>query len=229
MQILKEIYLKYKIFIIPGVVLIISLAILVLIIAPQVMEFFKEKSTMEELSTKINLLNNKADELKNVDVETRKKDLVTTLTVLPTDRNVPQGMAVLQDAINKSNLVLTNTTYSPTSRINGKNGFTLTVTVIGTLSSIKDFMSELQSTARIFKVESATLNFQETGSLIEANIPITIFYEPAPKTLITLDNPVEKITDRDEDMITELSKVVIQNEQYASSSAVNVGKDNPFE
>lgn len=226
----KEMYYKYKVFLVPVLAGIISLLVTVFIIFPQTMEYFKQKDKLAELMGRIGILNSKAEELGNIDSETRKKDLAITLTVLPTDKNVPQSMSVLQDLINKSNLVLKSTTYSPSSRGSGKNGFALTVSVVGSLTSIKNFMSELQSAARIFKVESAILTFQGAGSLIEADIPLTVYYEPVPKTLINLDASVPKINSDDEELINNLSKSITQFDTITSTgSSVPVGKTDPFE
>lgn len=228
---IKEIYYKYKIFLIPTAVGIICIGILILVVMPQTLDYFKERVKIEELFNKIEILNKKTEELKTIDEEAMKKDLVVALTVLPTEKEVPQAMSVLQGLINRSNLILKSTTYSSASKNSGKNGFTFTVSVIGSLSSIKNFMSELQNAARIFKVESATLNFQGTGSLVEATIPLTVFYEPVPKTLITIDQPVSKISSSDEELITNLSQSIFQSETQSTVSAISIslGKPNPFE
>lgn len=230
---IKEIYNKYKIykiFLIPSLAAVISLAVLSLVIVPQVMEYFKQKEKIEELIVRIETLNNKVKELSSVDEEARKKNLTVSLAVLPVDRDVPQSVLVLQDLLNKSKLSLKNITYQPSSKTGVENSFTLTVTIAGSLSSIKDFMSELQNSARVFKVESAMISFQGENSFPEATIPLTIFYQPAPNTLITLDQPVQKITKSDEDLITNLLKSVSWSEAIsATSSSIPRGKLDPFE
>lgn len=228
---IKEIYYRYNVFLIPVVVGIICIGILAFVVVPQTLDYFKERTKIEELLNRIGLLNDKTVELKTVDEGTVNNDLVTALTVLPIDKDVPQAMDVLQGLINKSNLVLKNTAYSSSSKSNGKNGFTFTISVVGSLSSIKNFMSELQNAARIFKVESAALTFQGTGSLVEASIPLTVFYEPAPKTLITADQPIQKITNSDQELITTLLQSINQSENQStvSASSVPLGKSDPFQ
>lgn len=228
---IKEMYYKYKIFLIPAVVGIICIGILMLVIIPQTLDYFKERTKIEELFNKIEILNKKTEELKAIDEEVMKKDLVVALTVLPVEKDVPQAMIVLQGLINRSNLILKSTTYSSTSKNTGKNGFTFTISVIGSLSSIKNFISELQNAARVFKVESAALTFQGTESLVEAVIPLTVFYEPVPKTLITIDQPVQKINSSDEELITNLSKSIYQSEAESTVSAdlIPLGKSDPFQ
>lgn len=228
---IKEIYYKYNIYLIPAVVGIVCAGILVFVVIPQTLDYFKERTKIEELFNKIGMLNSKTEELKSVDEEAMKKDFVVALTVLPTDRDVPQAMNVLQGLINRSNLVLKSTVYSAGTKNAGKNGFSFTISVVGSLSSIKNFMSELQNSARVFKVESAELNFQGTGSLVEATMPLTVFYEPAPKTLITTDGTVPKISDSDQELITNLSQSIHQTETQSTVSATSVplGKSDPFQ
>lgn len=232
---MKEIYYKYKIFLIPVVIGIICIAILILVVYPQALGYFQGINQIEILNNNVGILNNKAQELQKIDEETRKKELVIALTVLPTERDVPRTMSVLQDLVIKSNLVLKNTVYSPQSRSKENNSFMFTISVLGSLSSIKSFLGGLQSGPLIFKVESIVLNFQDTGSLVAANIPLHIFYEPVPKTLVALDQPIPTISDKDEQLIGELSKSVFQAEitstssVFSTSSAVLLGKVDPFE
>lgn len=226
---MKEIYYKYKIFLIPGIVSLISIAVLIFVVYPQASGYSQEINKIEKLKNNVEILNNKAKELQKIDEVTRGKDLVIALTILPTERDVPIAMSTLQSLIAKSNLVLKSTTYSPQSKSKENNNFMFTISVLGSLSSIKSFLGELQSGSRIFKVQSITLNFQNTSSLAEVSIPLLVFYEPVPKTLVTLDQPIPTISEKDEQLIGQLSKSVFQTEITSTSSAVPLGKVDPFE
>ncbi len=226
---IKELYYKYKIFLIPTIVGITCMSILILVIYPQSLGYFQQMDKINTLKNNIEVLNNKASELQKIDEEARKKDLVVALTVLPVERDVPIAMSTLQNLIAKSNLVLKSTAYTPISKSSGKDGFMFRVSVIGPLFSVKNFLNELQNGSRIFKVESISLNFQDTSSLIVADIPLTIFYEPAPKTVITLDQIIPTISDQEEELIGKLSKSIVSTEVVSTSSAVPLGKSNPFE
>lgn len=226
---MKEIYYKYKIFLIPGIVSLISIAVLIFVVYPQASGYFQEINKIEKLKNNVEILNNKAKELQKIDEVTRRKDLVVALTILPTERDVPIAMSTLQSLIARSNLILKNTTYSPQSKSKENNNFMFTISVLGSLSSIKSFLGELQNGSRIFKVQSITLNFQNTNSLAEVSIPLLVFYEPVPKTLVTLDQPIPTVSEKDEQLIRQLSKAVFQAEITSTSSAVPLGKVDPFE
>lgn len=228
---MKEIYYQIKSFLIPGIVSIVCIIILVLVIYPQVSAYFKERDDIIAMKNRIITLNNKIKELQGIDESALKKDLAITLTILPTDRDVSQAMSSLQDLITKSNLVLDTTSYSPGTKDQGTNNFMFTVSVIGSLPSLRNFMNELQSGSNIYKIESIDLTFQETSSLATVSIPLTTFYEPAPKTQITLDQQVPIINDQDKELIAKLTKIADQfnASAMATVSAVPLGKTDPFQ
>lgn len=229
---MKEIYYKYKVFLIPAIIGVICVTILILVVIPQILGYFKEQDKIQTLKTRIELLNDKAKELQNIDEEARKNDLVVALTVLPTEKDVPRTMSMLQDLIVKSNLILKATTYSQQSKSAGKDGFGFNISVVGPPSSVRDFLNELQNAPFLAKVNSITLTFQGTGSIIDAAIPLTIFYEPAPKTAVTLDQPITTISDKEEELLKKLSKNIVQPNVVTSTTAatmVPLGKLDLFE
>lgn len=228
---MKEIYNQIKPFLIPGVVGIVCVIISVLVIYPQIGEYFKVKDNITILKSRISTLNNKTKELQAIDEVGRKKDLSVALTILPTDRDVPKSMSILQALITKSNLILDQTSYSAGTKDQGKDGFMFTVSVVGSLPSLRNFMNELQNGSNIFKIESIDLDFQEASSLATVSMPLATFYESAPNIQATLDQPVSTISDKDEELITKLTNVVNQFNiaSAASSSAVPLGKIDPFQ
>lgn len=228
---MKEIYYQTKSFLIPGVVGIVCIIILALVIYPQVADYFKERDNITTLQNRITTLDNKTKELQGIDEAAMKKDLAVALTILPTDRDVPKAMSALQDLIKKSNLVLDSTGYSPGAKDQGKSNFMFTVTVIGSLPSLRNFMNELQSGSNIYRIESIDLTFQEKSSLATVSIPLTTFYESSPKIQMTLDQPVSVINDKDKELIAKLTKIVndLNAAPVSTSAAVPLGKIDPFQ
>lgn len=230
---IKEFYIKYKIFIIPSAVGLVCLIIIVFVIIPQITGLFAERDKVGVLTNKIELLNNKAKELEGLDETILKQDLVTALTILPTERDVPQAMAALQDIITKSNVSLKSTSYSVASRESGQDSFSLTISIIGSLASTRDFMNNLREGSRIFKIESISSKIQTDNSLVSTDLPLTVFYQPAPATVLTLDQPVAKIGPKEEELIKNLTKYTFKEPVIATvssaSSSVPIGKPDPFQ
>lgn len=226
---IKDFYFKYRIFIIPGVVGIICLSIIIFVIIPQVQEIFKERENGVVLANKIAALDKKSAELAALDQNKLQQDLVTALTIMPTGRDVPEAMAVLQDLITKSNLELKSTSYSAGSA--GKadqNSFQLTISVMGSLSATREFLNNMRMTGRVFKVDSIALRFQPEGSSVAVDLPLTIFYQPAPATVLTVDQPVSKITSDQEKLVSDLAAIVSKPQAISTATAVPVGKADPF-
>lgn len=225
---IKEFYLKYRIYIIPVVVGMVCLGIIGFVIIPQIFEIFKERGSVGELTNRISLLDKKAKELNNLDETVLQTQLETAISVMPTGRDVPQAMAVLQDLIAKSNLSLKSTSYSSVSKT-GQNSFSLTISVLGSLESSRNFLNSLREAPRLFKVESITLRVQPESNAVSLDLPLTVFYQPAPSTILSVDQPVAKITASEEDLIARLAKLAPKQPIFATASAVPVGKDDPFQ
>lgn len=226
---MKEFYLKYKIFVIPFIVSLVCLIIIIFVIIPQILEFFSEREKIRIVMNRIDLLNNKAIELGKIDETKLKQDLTTTLIVMPTDRDIPQAMAVLENLITKSNLSLKSTSYGASSTSGGPNSFSLTVSLVGSVASTRFFLNSLSEGSRIFNVESISLRLQPQGSDVSVDIPLNVFYQSVPTKTLTLDQPVAKIDTKEDNLINNLSKFTLQQPSSATTAAIPVGKADPFQ
>lgn len=227
-EVLREFFIKYRIFIIPAVVGLVSLLIIAFVIIPQVLEIFIERGKVGELNNKIVLLNKKAADLNSLDENVLQKELTTALTVMPTNRDVPQTMAVLQGLISKYNLSLKSTTYSSGGKT-AQNSFQLTISILGSLQSTRDFINSLREAQRIFKVESIILRFQPEGNAVATDLPITVFYQPAPTAAISVDAPIANLDSNQQQLLANLTKLTAGGEIFATAAAVPVGKADPFQ
>ncbi|MDD2823296.1 MAG: type 4a pilus biogenesis protein PilO [Candidatus Daviesbacteria bacterium] len=225
----KEFYLKYRIYIIPSVVGFICLAIIIFVIIPQMMDFFKDKEKADLVLNRIELLNKKSSELESLDQTKLEQDLVTALTVLPTGRDVPQAMAVLQELVAKSNLTLKSTSYSSSAKTANQENFSFAISVAGSLPATRNFLNSLQDAARLFKVESIALKFQSGEGSLVADIPLSVYYQAAPSTVLTMDQPIAEITEKENTLIQSLSKYKIQSVAESSASSTPLGKVDLFQ
>lgn len=226
---IREFYYKYRIFIIPVVVGLICLIVIAVVIIPQTIELFKEKDTVGTLNNRITTLNNKTTELGNLDENKLNQDLMTALTVLPTERDVPQAMAVLQNLIAKSNLSLTSTSYSTSAKASDQSNFSLTISVMGSIVSTRNFLNTLSEGSRIFKVESISLKFLPDSTVASVDLPLTVFYQPTPKVALTIDQPVAKIDANEAELLNSLSKFAFQQSIESTVSGVPMGKTDLFQ
>lgn len=231
MKDLKEFYQKYKLLIWPGGSVAASTAIAAFVIFPQFLSYLKTTDQIASIQQEIEVLNTKAGELRNIDEQEISRNTRVVLTVLPTDQEVPSAMNTLQDLVNKSGLKLNGTSYSNSSKAPGDTSFLLNISVSGSLSSVREFLINLQDAPRIFQVEAIGARFQPGAAALEVQIPLSVLYEAAPQVTMSLTNPVPRLTDEEQNLFSQLSKFILTEQQTVdtSRSVVPLGKANPFE
>ncbi len=236
---LRDIYIKYKMILWPIIAGVSSLVVLSLVIVPQLLAFVSTRDAITNIDNRFHSLEVKAEELSQINNQKAKSDLQAVFSVLPTDMDVPQAMTILQNLVLRNGLELKSTAFVGNKNSNQKS-FQLNISVAGGMGSIRNFLVSLQDAPRIFQVESINAKFQKNNAQIMADIPITVFYQPQTNQSNQVDQPVPKLNQEEEDMITRFTRIagVIQNletPQPASgstlppASSTPIGKLDPFE
>lgn len=232
----KSFYTKYRLIIWPIVTGIACLVVIGLVIIPKILDYLNVRNKISDIQKHATSLEVKAQNLGLIDETIDKQKLQVALTVLPIDQDVPQSMAVLQSIVGKSGLSIKSTAYAAGNIGGGKSGFQLNVDVVGELSAIRNFFIALQEAPQLFQVESIAAQFQGGASTVEAQLPISVFYEALPKTSGPLDQEIPQLTEKEEQLLSKLSTFVQQQEtpltttqSNTTESMVPLGKADPFE
>lgn len=232
MKNLTEVYIKYKLLIWPILSGIASVVILVLVIIPQFLAYLSVHGQISDIVSRSGKLEVKAQSLEAIDENLSEGNLKLAFAVLPADRNIPSAVTILQSLVAQSGLTLKSTSYSAAARGTSKDSFQLNVTVQGQISGVRKFLISLKNSGRVFQVESISVQFQKSGSLVEAEIPITVFYSTSLGKAGALDVELPKLNEKEEKLLVDLSRLVnnpLAGSGEASASSVPIGKSNPFE
>lgn len=231
MEQLKEQYIKYKLFIWPLATAVSFIVILALVLIPQVRGYLTDQGKIGEITNKADGLTAKASELDKINEAVMKRNVDVALTVLPTTQNVPEAMVTLLDLIQRSGLVLKNTSYAASARGDTKNNFRLNVVVFGPISTVRDFLINLGEVPRVFQVDTIAVRFQPGQQVAEAEIPVTVFFEPDSGSGGSWDQPVPKLDEREQKLLAKLAQMVPQATATfeTDTSSVEIGKADPFE
>lgn len=234
MKFANELYLKYRLLLWPVISGLASIAILVLVIIPQILGYLSVRTEIQNTQERSGKLEAKAQSLENIDDVETQKNLQAVFSVLPTDREVPQAISTLQSLISRAGLSLKSTSYNASLKGTSKESFQLSVTVVGQIGALRNFLISLENTNRIFQVEAINVQFQSSGLAIEADIPVTVFYGKDKNKLVSLESEVPRLNEKEGELLSRLSTLVASNPSgsagpESSSSSVPVGKSNPFE
>lgn len=230
MKELTELYKKYKYIVWPIFSGLASVIVLVFIIIPQFLGYLKSRDEISQTNNHLNSLVVKAEELKQIDGEGTRKKLETAYVMLPSDQDIPKTLAILQDRVNKSSLQLKNTNFV-TSRKPGDNHYQLNLSVSGPIDYIRNFLIGLEDSPQIFQVDSINVHFQSVGLGVDADIPISVYFQPPKKAVVALDQPISTLTTQEESLLSKFEKLTagFSGASGDVTSSVPLGKLDPFD
>ncbi len=233
----SEFYLKYRFIIWPAIVGISTILILVLVIIPQLLTYLKVRDQISQTKNKSQSLEEKASALEGINSLLTQKDLKVVFSVLPVDQDVPKAMMILQEMITTSGLELRSTAFGSSRTVDpkqDKNSFKLNITVAGPINLLRDFLIKLQNSSRLFQVESIGVTFQKNQGVIEAEIPLSVYYQPSLGEIGKSDQPLPKLSDQNKELLAKLYQTVEQTNLSfdnidATASSIPLGKADPFQ
>ena len=228
---------EYKLFIYPAVVGLASLVLIIFLIIPQIKNLLANQGNLNEEQKRLNLLDVKAKELEALDTSNINGKLLLTLSALPVDKDLPTIIGVLRNTANQSGIILQSIHFSQ----KGDKSYIVGADLVGTTSSLGVFLEMIEKSPRVMRVLSIDSGGGGAGNTITASVSIEVFYPPGPKSLGSVDAPLPKLSDKDQVILSNLSKTPVTSLiSVASGSATPVslapaavpipaGKDNPFE
>lgn len=153
--------------------------------------------------------------------------------VFPSDKPIVQLLSSLAQLAAKHSLSFGGVSLSPGSLTKTEekkaetdlSDLTFGFEVGGELNSILKFLQELERVAPLMKIDKVGLTIK-TLSMIAAKINVSAFYQPAPKSLGTISQPV-KLLSRSEEAI--LSQLFNFTQFQAVLPSVQTGKTNLFD
>jgi Tfp pilus assembly protein PilO len=238
MEELKTKYLAYKHIILPIMVGVSSLIIVLLVLIPQISSYLQINGTIADNTQKLGVLQAKAQDLSSIDEQAYQKNLQTVYQLLPTDKSIPEILIVLQTLLNRSglsleNIKLTISNDETSTKTKKKQELPVSISVRGAKSSLQRFLTDLQNSPRLMRVDSisATSSKGTTAvEIIDADIMIEAYYEPPVTSIGAVDQPLPKLTQEEQKLLQSLgSRLIINtNTPVGSTSAVPIGSSSAF-
>lgn len=229
---------ELKPFLLPGVVIFLILIITTFILKPKLelvinyrQQLIKDKKILTDLTKKLATLEGLAK------VEFSEKTDIA-LAVLPAEKNVPNSLFVIKGMALNNGLVLSNitigsvgeiATVSSTEKIRKDTilpSFKLNASFFGEIKMIKDFISQIQSTAPLMGVESFSISQKKT-LIPEVKMEIEAYFLSFPETLGKPEQQLTMITSAEEKMLNRISEFTFFRSE-GDLPNLPVGKENLF-
>lgn len=228
---LLKFYEKFKLFIFPAVVLLMSLLLIMLVIYPQVMKFLENQKQVAQLKEKSEILESKAKELESYDPKDLSLKVNSALSSYPTDKDYVNSLRILQTIVAQSQFVVASMTLSGGSEDTGAKAqsYNMKLDVIGPMANLPKLLSNIENSYRLMRVVSLDTSAGK-DLLTNASLTVNILYADAPKGYGSADSPLPKFTEKEQEILSRLAAIgdiVIPQEQGVQLGPR--GKTNPFQ
>ncbi|MBU1499871.1 type 4a pilus biogenesis protein PilO [Patescibacteria group bacterium] len=202
----------------------------IIVFGPALSNLQKVIRINKQQKTELSSLEKKLQILEGIDNNLITDRVKKMEAVFPSDKPIVQLLSSLAQLAAKHNLSFGGVSLSPGSLTDEKKedslaDLTFGFEVGGELNSILKFLQELERVAPLMKIDKVGLTIK-TLPIIAAKINVSAFYQPAPKSLGTISQPV-KLLSRSEEAI--LSQLFNFTQFQAVLPSVQTGKTNLFD
>lgn len=221
-------YLNFRIYIFPSVVAFSSLILIVFIIYPQMVKLIGNQRVYGDVIKKSEFLEAKTSALEELDEGDLKNKLGYALKAYPSDKDFGEILDLLQTTANQKGFSVATITIQPTNQTLGEGqSYLVRVEAVGPRNLLDGLIEKIESLARVMKVLSINITLAKDIDIADISLGVDVYFAPAPQTFGSVDSPLPKLTEEDENLIARL----VSSQVSVPSSAVSSprGKSNPFE
>lgn len=222
-------YEKYRLLLVPLIVLISAILISILVTIPQLYKLFNTFKTIAELEEKKLFYQKKASELKSIQVQDYRDDLNTALVALPVEKDIPGVIGEILFSLGGSGMDLSSITFSSSPAESEKvEEYTITIEASGTETGLRNFLERVTLAPRLIKLTKIQVD-NGTNNKLNASIAFTTFYRTLPTNIGKIDDLVPKINQEDTQILADIEAKQKQfPKTTAETSQITTGKINPF-
>lgn len=194
---------QIKLFLFPAVTIFLILILTVRFLLPKIEEtqaIFSKNSKDKET---LNSLENKAKKLTDLKNSTLTVDFQKAEAVLPSDKNIPQIFASLNQLERVNGVQLEDLSLKPgilsKDTVGGKKGganlenLVFSVSLVGNETSVLAFAENLLKNAPLFNINSVTLT--GSGGTFRLVLGLTTYYQNLPETLGKVNSPLPELSE----------------------------------
>ena len=235
---------KYKFALVPGGIILGTVLFLILFLPGQIRSISKEIKTNEREKKEISELKQKYLLVSSLDKEVLTNQVLSTLSALPEDKNVPYVLQGLRQAVSGAGFLIQELKFSPgeikkeeveaeeTKGVERKlvEQLPLTVNLVGPFDDLLLFFEKLEKTLPLFQILSVeAMNPEKAEFSGRAEMRLITFYSPPKRSegkKIGLDDLI--LTEKESALLEELPQYQAVNiEKRPGGPRRGLGED-PF-
>lgn len=225
-------YDKFKLYIFPIIVFLLSMLLIVLVIYPQITKFLENQEQAKQLEEKSRILESKAKELENYDPKDLSLKVNSALSSYPADRDYVNVLRILQTIVAQSQFGVASMSLAGGSGDVGvkAQSYNMKLDVIGPITNLPKLLSNIENSYRLMRVVSLETSAGK-DLLTNASLTISVLFADAPKDFGSADSPLPKFSDKEQEILSRLAAIgdIVVSQDQQGSQLGSRGKTNPFE
>jgi Tfp pilus assembly protein PilO len=225
----NPLYKKYELYVIPAITITLLIGMILLIVVPNIFQYFDVEKNLLETNTKIAFFQQKKSNLQSVNKDEYTKGINNSLVILPGDSEPPSAISQLYHILGLTNMQVQNIAFSDSGNDKGGKSFKISLELNGSFSELTNFIIKLKEAPRLMRIHSLEVSSPSSSTNVYTSIVLNAYYEPLPKNISNLDQPLAQISDKDLEILNKLQNtgfpIVSEEIDYSGPK----GKPNPFE
>ena len=232
----QPLYVKYQAYVLPSLVVLISLNLVSLVIIPQVIQAINNQKEIIGQQQKLTALNTKIQSLSVLDTKVYTDNLNVALIALPKEKDIPATMTQVLYLINSSSLQLTGISFSglgsnPDTPLpkNTVPSFNIKLSLVGSLTNVKNFIQKVNDSPRLMKLSSLDLATAGVDKY-QANLAVDAYFQALPNLTANIEKPLPTIQSADLEQLNKIRSFAAAGP--IAPSSINTGpkgKPDPFQ
>lgn len=204
-QSLKIIYSRNKYFIVPGIVIFVSLILIILIIVPQIKTLFEAQEEGKFASQRLEKLKKDLNTLQTLDGETLESQRKTSTMALPVNKDFGGILNALFTASQKTGVRIGRFSFQigDISKEEQKDVnfsvISLKVSLENDIQRVNSFISEIQKTVPLSAIDLIT-----TDNRI-STIDLLFYYKVLPPTGVTKDIVISPLSQEKKSLLDRIN------------------------
>lgn len=236
---IKHIWRLYRSFILSLSLLLVCVIGLLVGVLPVLRSSLDMVGIIQKLETRTSTLSAKQRFLQGLDESTTRKNLEILLSAVPSNKSLPtiftttdavvaaSGLSPIDMSITSPGSLATEAATKKTAE-EKQIGVLLqpfTVTVEGTVDNFAAFLQNVITVRRLLRVKSFSATSTMRGT-VQVHIDLDAFYNPLPKTLGGVNEPLPQASNEDDTMVSKIA--AYPGQSLTVGQVLETGRTNPF-
>jgi len=190
-------YSRNRMFIVPGVVIIVCVILLLEVVTPQLMSWYATQQLIAQNKQSIDTLSHSIDVLSGFDDATLDTNLTLVTTALPGDKELLGTLGSINRAAIASKVALSDYSFQGDKT---SKGLSIDLVVTGSLAGVQQFLTSIKNELPLATVDG--VDYVAAGG---STIHVSFYYTTFPHFTFNAQTPLSDLNAKQNDLLAQLS------------------------